>query len=268
MPSIIKEDIDRWYDYGLYPRTRTLYLGNLAHNDAGDDADYTADGGIYWNTSRRIIQGIHLLDGAAPTGDKPITIIMNSCGGDWSHGMAIYDAIRYAKNHITVINMSHARSMSSLIFQAADYRITAPNGYYMIHDGYMGVADSPQTVFSWADFERQHCLPAMYKVYLSRLQEQDSEGKPKVTIDIAADLINKRLPTGAERVRPSRGVTGIRLSHIQQMCSRDTFFTAEEMVQLNFADRLLETADLTGAYANPRMHGLPTGLDSLSEEED
>ena len=62
MPRIIKEDIDRWYDCGIYPQTRVIYLGGLSADDLGNDVDFTEDGGITWNTSRRLIKGIHLLD--------------------------------------------------------------------------------------------------------------------------------------------------------------------------------------------------------------
>ena len=74
----------------------------------------------------------------------------------------------------------------------------------------------------------------------------------------------KLLPEGAQRVQPSKGIKGITRTHVQQLCARDTFFTAREMVRLNFADRLLDTNDLVGGYVNPNMHGLPTGLDSLN----
>lgn len=267
MPGLIKEDIDRWYDVGIYPRTRTIYLGGLNANDYGADETFVENPGINWNTARRLIKGIHLFDSNAQNGEKPITIIMNSCGGDWSHGMAIFDAIRQAKNHITIINMSHARSMSSLIFQAADYRITAPSGFYMIHDGYLGSFDIPRSVISAIEYEKKIGLPMMYKIYLDRLKEKDEDGSFKVGIREAARILNEKLPEGAERIRVSRGVGGIRQPHIQQLCSRDTFFTPEEMIRLNFADRLLETNDLAGAYANPNMHGLPTGLESLEPIE-
>lgn len=263
MPKIIKEDIDYWYNLGIYPQTRTIYLGGIM---ASDSADEESEPGIYWNVTRRIIMGIHLLDSNAQEGNRPITIIMNSCGGDWSHGMAIYDAIQYAKNHITIINMSHARSMTSIIFQSADFRITAPNGYYMIHDGSLAEEGTPRTVLNWTKHDIEVALPKMYQVYLSRLQEKDEEGNYKVSIEDAAEILNSKLPSGAEKIRPSRGIKGIKLSHIQQLCSVDTLFSPKEMIKLNFADRMLETNDLAGAYANPKMHGLPTGLDSLEDE--
>lgn len=257
------EDIDLLFTRGVYLKTRTIYLGGMSGDDS---ADQDVDPGIQWNTARRLLLSLHLLEANAPKGDKPITILMNSVGGDWSHGMAIYDAIRSAKNHVTIINLSHARSMTSLIFQAADYRVTAPNGYYLIHDGSFGVEAQPQTVITNVDYERTIAMPTMYRVYLSRLQELDDEGKPRVDINDAAEIINAKLPAGAERIRPSRGIKGVTMSHVEQLCSRDTFFTPTEMIRLNFADRLLEAQDLVGGFVNPKMHGLPIGMASLEDE--
>lgn len=272
MPRIIKEDIERWFEYGIYPQTRTIYLGGITHHDPGDDVDgMLEESGIYWNTARRIIQAIHLLDSNAQCGKKPITIIMNSCGGDWDHGMAIYNAIRYAKNHITIINMSHARSMTSIIFQAGDYRITSPDGFYMIHDGTTAVGDIPKSAFNTLDYEKNIIQPRMYQIYLDRLREEDDEGNPIVDIRVAADILNPKLPKGATKINVKKGVKGITISHIAQLCGQDTFFTSDEMIKLNFADRKLEENDLAGAYVNDDMHGLPTGMDSLeivTEEDD
>lgn len=258
-----REDLDRLYSLGINPRTRLLYLGSLHDNDFGNDAVSLEESGIYWNTARRLIMGLAALDEP----NKPITVLMNSCGGDWDHGMAMYDAIANSRSHVTIINMSHARSMTSVIFQAADLRITAPHSFYMIHDGFEGSWDIPKSVYNQVEFSRQHVTPRMYRIYLDRLQEHDEAGAPKVDIKEAADILNAKLPEGAVRINKSRGIMGIKLTHISQLCSRDTFFTPSEMVKLNFADRLLEPGDLVGAYANPKMHNLPTGLDSLDGEE-
>ena len=72
-----REDLEIWYDYGINPRTRTLYLGGRAAHDEGDEYGF-GDPGIYWNTARRLIKGLHYLD-ATKRDDLPITIIMNSC---------------------------------------------------------------------------------------------------------------------------------------------------------------------------------------------
>jgi ATP-dependent protease ClpP protease subunit len=158
--------------------------------------------------------------------------------------------------------------MTSLIFQAGDLRITAPSGHYMIHDGESMEAGIPGTVKNWVEYEQKVMLPLMYNIYLSRLHEENEEGEPVVDIDVAAEIINEKLPKGATKLNVRRGVKGIRLSHVEQLCSRDTIFTAEEMVKLNFADRILDTNDLVGSYANPKMHDLPTGFESMHDEED
>lgn len=260
------DDIDRFYYYGINPRTRVLWIGGIGDSDYGSDEAVFDDPGIYWNTARRLIMGLSILDQDAK-GNAPVTIIMNSCGGDWSHGMAMYDAITKCRQHVTIVNMSHARSMSSLIFQAGDLRITAPHGYYMIHDGEEGVFGIPKSVESWVEYTKQHVNPQMYSIYLGRLQEGQEDGTPKVDIKEAAEILNSKMPKGASPIRKTKGVMGITQDHIAQLCSKDTFFTPEEMIKLNFADRYLEAGDLAGAYANPDMHGLPTGLPSLKEDE-
>lgn len=262
-----REDLDRLFWYGISPRTRVLWLGGILENDHGSDETLQEEAGIYWNTARRIILGLSILDDAR--GDRPITILMNSCGGDWDHGMAIFDAVQSCRAHVTIINLSHASSMSSVILQSGDLRITAPHGCYMIHDGHEGVHDTPKSVINTVEYSKTHVLPAMYQIYLERVQERDEQaGRPRVDIQEAARILNGKLPVGAERIRPSKGVEGIRMSHIAQLCGQDTYFTPEEMVKLNFADRLLEPGDLAGAYANPRMHGLPVGQASLEDGED
>ena len=265
-PRIIKSDFDHWFDNGIQPETRVIYLGNISHND---EADCDEDPGIHWNTARRVIQSLHLLDTKSLRSKKdfPITIIMNSVGGDWSHGMAIYDAIRACKSHVTIINMSHARSMTSVILQAGDYRITAPSGYYMIHDGVTGGSDIPRTMINNMEYEKNVALPMMYNVYLDRLHEVE-DGEPKVAVEYAAEVLNPKLPSWGKPIQPRYGVKGIKLETIEALCSRDTYFTASEMVKLNLADRILERGDLSGAFANNEMHGLPTGLASLYDEDD
>ena len=258
-----RDDLDHWYSNGIDLRARVLYLGNIAMND---EVAETCDPGIHWNTARRAIMGLHVLE--TPKKQDPITIILNSCGGDWSHGMAIHNAIRACKNHVTIINMSHARSMTSIIYQAGDLRITAPDGYYMIHDGVTTEEGIPRTVANSMNYEVDVMLPRMYQVYLDRLKELDEDGEPKVDVRDAMDILNPKMPKGAKLITARGGINSIKLDHIQQLCAQDTYFTPDEMVKLNFADRILERGDLAGAYRNPKMAGLPTGLSSLYEDEE
>jgi ATP-dependent protease ClpP protease subunit len=60
---------------------------------------------------------------------------MKTNGGYWEEGMAIYDAIKACPNPVTILNYTHARSMSSLIFQAANKRVMMKHSKYMYHEG-------------------------------------------------------------------------------------------------------------------------------------
>ena len=78
------------------------------------------------------IKNIRLLDQIK---NEPIIIHMDSLGGNWGDGMAIYDAIKISRSHVTILVYGQAESMSSIILQAANKRITMPNAYFMCHYG-------------------------------------------------------------------------------------------------------------------------------------
>ena len=87
----------------------------------------------------------------------PITIHMNSIGGEWSDGMAIYDAISLSKCYVTIIVYGQAESMSSIILQAADERIITPNSYFMIHYGSSDASGDYLNVQNLAKYEQAIC---------------------------------------------------------------------------------------------------------------
>lgn len=123
---------------------RTIYLhGN---NPIGEGAN--EEPGVDYRMAARFIKNIDMLtsdktkvdDGnynISYKGSEPIIIIMSTFGGDWNYGMAIYDAIKACKSHTTIIAYSWARSMSSIILQAADHRVMMPHADFMIHMGDM-----------------------------------------------------------------------------------------------------------------------------------
>ena len=87
----------------------------------------------------------------------PITIHMNSIGGEWADGMAIYDAICMSKCHVTIIVYGQAESMSSIIFQAADERMITENSYFMIHYGSTDATGDYLNVQNFAKYEQAIC---------------------------------------------------------------------------------------------------------------
>ena len=98
----------------------------------GSDPVGGEEPGVDYRMSSKFIKNINILQLAS---EEPIYIHMNTVGGEWSYGMAIFDAINYTKCHVTIVAYSWARSMSSIIFQAADKRIMMPNASFMVHWG-------------------------------------------------------------------------------------------------------------------------------------
>ncbi len=85
---------------------------------------------------------------------KPIVIHMKTPGGYWEDGMAIYDAIKACPNPVTILSYAHARSMSSIILQAANKRVLMPHAYFMIHEGSMDVGGTNKQVNSYVKFSK------------------------------------------------------------------------------------------------------------------
>jgi len=199
MSKLNKESIDRFFDYDVHPETRTIYLGSINYDP--EHGESGTDGAM----AERLIKGLHILDSSAPDGDKPITIIMNNPGGDVYHGLAIYDAIKACKNHITVKVFGHAMSMGSIILQAADRRIMAPNSKMMIHYGSWGINDHAKNFQNWA-VESKKFMSFMEQIYLEKIQEKHS---------------------------------GFKLAKIKEMCDFDTVFTAKEALDLGLIDEII-----------------------------
>ena len=200
MGRIVRDDVDKFYDYGINIPTRTLYMGSVA-----SDWD-SAEQGVDFAMAERMVKGLHLLDAAAVAGDKPITILMNNPGGDEYHGLAIFDAIKSCHNEVNIIVYGMAMSMCSIIFQAADERIMAPNSRMMIHYGTWGIEDHPKIVYKRAE-EGKKWDKWMVDMYLEKIREKH----PKFTRKKVDDL-----------------------------CNFDSFFTAQESVDIGLADRVLD----------------------------
>ena len=131
---------------------------------------------------------------------------MNNTGGDVYHGLAIFDAIKTCKNHVNIIVYGHAMSMGSIILQAADERIMTPNSRMMIHYGEDGVWAHPKIVLQWAK-EGKKINEWMLDLYLEKIREKH----PKFT-----------------------------RKKVDDICDFDTFFNAQEAVDMGLADRILE----------------------------
>jgi len=114
--------------YGLNIEGREIFLHSYIENTEEEP-------GIDYRSAAVFLKNITLLDSLT---EKPITVHMFTIGGMWESGMAMYDAIRSCKSYVTVYVHGQASSMSSIVLQAADFRVMMPNSHYMCHFGSTG----------------------------------------------------------------------------------------------------------------------------------
>ncbi len=93
-------------------------------------------GDIEKDTARQVIERIREL---ANDSARPITLYINSAGGNVTDGLAIHDAIRqlvHRQIEVTVIVQGMAYSMGSIVLQAASEgrRLALPHSWIMIHE--------------------------------------------------------------------------------------------------------------------------------------
>lgn len=200
MGNYVKEDVDRWFDYSYLPSKRMIHLGSHEAEMTHEEGESGTDCAM----SEFFLKAITHLNRIS---NQPIVIHMNNLGGDWYHGMSIYDAIRASPSHVYGICWGYAMSMGSIIIQACDSRIVSPHCTFMIHDGFENLSGTCKSVEAWAKYIPK-LRKRMYDIYYSRMKS----AKPRITIE-----------------------------KIEKMCSHDSIFTAEESVIQGLADWILET---------------------------
>src|SRR3954468_16061297 len=93
-------------------------------------------GDIEKDTARAAIERLREL---ANDNTKPITLFINSAGGNVTDGLALHDAIRHIISRgieVTIIVQGMAYSMGSIVLQAASdgRRLAFPHSWIMIHE--------------------------------------------------------------------------------------------------------------------------------------
>jgi len=200
MSNYSREDIDRWFEFSYLPSKRMIHIGS--HDPEMQSGE--GESGTDCQMSEFFIKAITHLNQIS---SQPIIIHMNNLGGDWYHGMSVYDSIRASTAHVYGVCWGYAMSMGSIIIQACDSRIVAPHCTFMIHDGCEALYGTCKAVEAWAKYAAK-LRERMYEIYLSRMKQ----AKPRITID-----------------------------KIEKLCSHDTIFTADEAVRHGLADWVLET---------------------------
>jgi len=187
-------DYELFHDKNLYVPSRTIYFGGQHE----DDGDVVND-----RTVAQLIKNLHILEHGEIA---PISILLNTVGGSWEDGIAVYDVIKSLKSSVNIIGIGKVYSMGSVIMQAGDFRLLTENTYMMIHDGSEGYEGDPKMIERWMEVSKAVRMK-MYDIFWQRMKQKRKK---------------------------------LRLRDIEQMCAIDTLYNAEEAVKYGLADKIIK----------------------------
>ncbi|MAZ75493.1 MAG: ATP-dependent Clp protease proteolytic subunit [Deltaproteobacteria bacterium] len=153
--------------------------------------------------TQKVLGQILLLEQEDP--EAPVTVFINSPGGEMFSGYAIFDTLRFISCPITTIVAGFAASMGSILSLAADKgrRFAMPQAKILIHQpllmGYQGRA-------------------------------ADCEIQAREILKTREHLINLYCE-----------YTGRNYDEIKQAIDRDNWFTAEEALDFGLLDRVIQS---------------------------
>lgn len=205
-----EDPIYHFHEYDIDIASNHIYLVGI---DRGYDIVGQAEPGVDYFMVNRFIKNMNLCMRANP--DKPLVIHMKTCGGDWNEGIAIYDMIKSYPFPVTILNYTHARSMSSVILQAANKRIMMPNSHFMFHDGTYAIDGTYKLVQSTIAFDKR-TEKKMLDIYIESMQIQGKfkgQTSPKIRNWLRSQMDKKE----------------------------DVYLTAEESIIYGFADEIFDS---------------------------
>jgi len=189
------------HTYGINIDTRELFLhGAFDAEEPGVDFRMS----IQFEKNIRILESLN---------KKPILVHLHTVGGYWHDGMAIYDTIKTCSSSVTILCYASAESMSSIIPQAADYRVMMPNAQFMIHYGSCG----------------------HHTNYLSHLS--DAENNKRIT-KLMFDIYVTRCKNG-EKFKNWSDNKVFNFLEREMQRKQEVYLTARETVEWGFADAVL-----------------------------
>jgi ATP-dependent Clp protease protease subunit len=157
------------HEYDLDYENNEIYLTGIRDYSVGTGADFDQEPGVEHIMAGRFIKNMQTL--MRKKGNDPILIHMKTNGGHWKEGMAIYDMIKNCPNPVTILNYTHARSMSSLIFLAANKRVMMPHSDFMFHEGQMYGGGTVKQYLTEAE-EVKKADNQMLNIYVNCLKKQ------------------------------------------------------------------------------------------------
>jgi len=141
---------------------------------------------------------------------QPLTVVLNSVGGDVFAGLAMYNALRELDAEVTIRVDGLAASIASVIAMAGDHIIMSPGSMMMVH--------RPSTI-AWGNVEEM-----------------------QKTIELLETIEESIFPIYVDR-------TGLSLEEVTELVNAETWMSAEKAVELGFADTLAKSVKKEGSEA-------------------
>ncbi|KXX81491.1 ATP-dependent Clp protease proteolytic subunit [Madurella mycetomatis] len=165
------------------------------------------NGSIDDTVSASIVAQLLWLESDNP--DKPITMYINSPGGEVSSGLAIYDTMTYIKSPVSTVCVGGAASMAAILLIGGEpgKRYALPHSSIMVHQPLGGTRGQAADILIYAN-------------QIQRIREQINK--------IVQGHINK-----------SFGYDKYDMQAINDMMERDKYLTAEEAKEHGIVDEIL-----------------------------
>ncbi len=134
-----------------------------------------------------------------------ITLIINCVGGKCEFAFALHDAISMCKNHVSGIVIGHAYSAASIFLQACDTRYMTQNAMMLIHYGNAEISRETNSQLQSDIKYYEWSANRMYDIYASK--------------------------------------SNLSKSKIKTLCDKDTYFSAEEALEVGLIDKIITKWD-------------------------
>ena len=172
------------------------------------------NGAIDDTVSAAIVAQLLWLESDAP--DKPITMYINSPGGEVSSGLAIYDTMTYIKSPVSTVCVGAAASMAAILLIGGEpgKRFALPHSSIMVHQPLGGTRGQAADILIYAN-------------QIQRLRGQVNE------------IVKRHL-------NEAFGHDKYSLQDINDMMERDRYLTAEESKEHGIIDEILHKRPAEG----------------------
>lgn len=112
--------------------TNLDFMGQIRENKLLETRSLYISEAVTSHTARKVVSDLLILDAI---NSDPISIYINSPGGEVNSGFAIYDAIRYINSKVRIINAGLCASIATIInvSVARENRFSLPNSRFLIH---------------------------------------------------------------------------------------------------------------------------------------